>query len=62
MNVPANYNQTNIAYEIPPFSDADEYRQNKESVKIFNSIDLYWKEGYMYNDVPEPSVLSELQF
>ena len=39
-----------------------EYRQNKESVKIFNSIDLYWKEGYMYNDVPEPSVLSELQF
>jgi hypothetical protein len=39
-----------------------EYRQNKESVKIFNSIDLYWKEGYMYNDVPESSVLSELQF
>ena len=39
-----------------------EYRQNRESVKIFNSIDLYWKEGYMYNDVPEPSVLSELQF
>jgi hypothetical protein len=24
MNVAANYNQTNIAYEIPPFSDVED--------------------------------------
>ena len=45
MDVPANYNQQNVAYQIPPFADADGDGDIMECIRSYKPV-LIWGENH----------------